>query len=164
MRMNLKIESLVEEIIDARNHQIEPQVEKIKEMLAKGCDVDGKDKNGNTLLHLVAVNGNIRMYNTVQEGEYNMPAKKFDAEYLIQNFSPNPLIKNNEGLTPAMLAAKHKQTSLWQMLSSYEQSFVATQIGSIMKEIMPHQNMHHSSKKRVLQATLRLLPNQRQRS
>ena len=125
-------------------------------MLSKGCDVNGQDKNGNTLLHLVAVTGSIRMYNTVQEGEYNMPQKNFDAEYLIKNFAPNPLIKNHDGLTPAMLAAQHKQTALWQLLSSYEQSFVATQIGAIMKELIPHQNLNQASRKRLFNAVAKL--------
>lgn len=156
MRMNIVIESLVEEIIDSKNHKIEPQIEKIKQMLSKGCDVNGQDKNGNTLLHLVAVTGSIRMYNTVQEGEYNMPQKNFDAEYLIKNFAPNPLIKNHDGLTPAMLAAQHKQTALWQLLSSYEQSFVATQIGAIMKELIPHQNLNQASRKRLFNAVAKL--------
>lgn len=161
--MNIVIEGLVEEIIDAKNHKIESQIEKIKNMLSKGCDVNGQDKLGNTLLHHVVSNGSIRMYNTVQEGEYNRPDKVFDAEYLIKNFSPNPLIKNHDGLTPAMMAAKHKQTSLWQILSSYEQSFVATQIGAIMKEIIPHQNMNVSSRKRILQAAQNLSVNNRHR-
>lgn len=156
MRMNIVIESLVEEITDSKNHKIEPQIEKIKQMLSKGCDVNGQDKNGNTLLHLVAVTGSIRMYNTVQEGEYNMPQKNFDAEYLIKNFAPNPLIKNHDGLTPAMLAAQHKQTALWQLLSSYEQSFVATQIGAIMKELIPHQNLNQASRKRLFNAVAKL--------
>lgn len=156
MRMNIVIESLVEEITDSKNHKIEPQIEKIKQMLSKGCDVNGQDKNGNTLLHLVAVTGSIRMYNTVQEGEYNMPQKNFDAEYLIKNFAPNPLIKNHDGLTPAMLAARHKQTALWQLLSSYEQSFVATQIGAIMKELIPHQNLNQASRKRLFNAVAKL--------
>lgn len=156
MRMNIVIESLVEEITDSENHKIEPQIEKIKQMLSKGCDVNGQDKNGNTLLHLVAVTGSIRMYNTVQEGEYNMPQKNFDAEYLIKNFAPNPLIKNHDGLTPAMLAAQHKQTALWQLLSSYEQSFVATQIGAIMKELIPHQNLNQASRKRLFNAVAKL--------
>ncbi|MBR6730751.1 MAG: ankyrin repeat domain-containing protein [Alphaproteobacteria bacterium] len=154
--MNIVIESLVEEITDSENHKIEPQIEKIKQMLSKGCDVNGQDKNGNTLLHLVAVTGSIRMYNTVQEGEYNMPQKNFDAEYLIKNFAPNPLIKNHDGLTPAMLAAQHKQTALWQLLSSYEQSFVATQIGAIMKELIPHQNLNQASRKRLFNAVAKL--------
>lgn len=156
MRMNIVIESLVEEITDSKNHKIEPQIEKIKQMLSKGCDVNGQDKNGNTLLHLVAVTSSIRMYNTVQEGEYNMPQKNFDAEYLIKNFAPNPLIKNHDGLTPAMLAAQHKQTALWQLLSSYEQSFVATQIGAIMKELIPHQNLNQASRKRLFNAVAKL--------
>lgn len=156
MRMNLKIESLVEKLQDARNHKIEPEIEGIKELLSKGCDVDGQDRNGNTLLHHVVMNGIIRMYNSVQEGTYNQPAKKFDAEYLVKNFSPNPLIKNHDGLTPAMLAAKHHQTQLWQMLSSYEQSFVANQVGTIMEEIISHQALHLSARKRVLQAAVKL--------
>ena len=164
MRMNITIESLVEEITDKRNHQIEPQIEKIKNLLSKGCDVDGQDKHGNTLLHHVVTSGSIRMYNTVQEGEYNMPQKTFDAEYLIKNFSPNPLIKNHDGLTPAMVAAKHKQTTLWQLLSSYEQSFVASQIGGIMKEIIQHQNLNVCSRTRVLQAAQKLVANNRTRS
>lgn len=127
MRMNIKIESLLEEIVQAKNHMIDSQIETIKKLLSKGCDVNGQDKNGNTLLHLVAVNGNIRMYNTVQEGEYNRPDKKFDVEYLVKHFDPNPLVRNHDGMTPAMLAAKHKQTAVWQFLTAYTQAFVAEQ-------------------------------------
>ena len=75
---------------------------------------------------------------------------------MIKNFAPNPLIKNHDGLTPAMLAAQHKQTALWQLLSSYEQSFVATQIGAIMKELIPHQNLNQASRKRLFNAVAKL--------
>ena len=62
------------------------------------------------------------------------------------------------------MAAKHKQTALWQLLSSYEQSFVASQIGAIMKEIIPHQNINVCSRNRVLQAAQKLAVNNRTRS
>ena len=99
-----------------------PQVNKLKHLLEKGiCDVNAKNSDGNTLLHIAVKSGNLRGHNTIQEGNLN-PENMFDIAYLTGRFNPNPFIKNNQGMTPGMLAAHLKLTSAWQFFVHFSQA------------------------------------------
>ncbi len=132
-KMNIVIEKALKEINALPFQKILPQVDKIKEMLEKGCDVNGQDANGDTLLHLVVKSGQFRGHNTIESGDNVNPRPQnvLDIAYLLK-YHPNPLIENNQGLTPAMLAAQLKQTAEWQFLSSYEQKYIAEETANVL--------------------------------
>ena len=118
-KMNIRIEQALKEIETLPFQKILPQVNKIKELLSKGCDVDGQDANGDTLLHIAVKSGQLRGHNTIEAGDNQNPRPEnvLDVAYLLR-FNPNPLIENKQGLTPSMLAAQKKLTAEWQFLSS----------------------------------------------
>ena len=142
---------MTDEMLDVL-HEIEtkpfqhilPQVNKLKHLLEKGiCDVNAKNSDGNTLLHIAVKSGNLRGHNTVQykteqEGGPT-PENVFDIAYLTAHFEPNPFIKNNQGMTPGMLAAHLKLTSAWQFLSSYERVYEAKCQAMILNAIYEDQ-------------------------
>ncbi len=103
-------------------------------MLEKGCDVNGQDANGDTLLHILVKSGQFRGHNTIEAGDNQNPRPQnvLDSAYLLK-YRPNPLIENNQGLTPAMLAAQLKQTAEWQFLSSYEQKYIARETARLLR-------------------------------
>ena len=132
-KMNIRIEKVLKEIEELPFQKILPQVNKIKELLGKGCDVDGQDANGDTLLHIAVKSGQLRGHNTIESGDNQNPRPEnvFDVAYLLQ-FNPNPLIENKQGLTPSMLAAQKKLTTEWQFLSSYEQKYIAKETANVL--------------------------------
>ncbi len=135
-RMNLQIETALKQIESMPFQNILPQVNKIKELLARGCDVDGQDANGDTLLHILVKSGQFRGHNTIEAGDNKKPRPEnvFDISYLLK-YNPNPLIENKQGLTPAMLAAHLKLTTEWQFLSSYEQKYVAKETANVLSSL-----------------------------
>ena len=136
-KMNIKIERALREIEKLPFQQILPQVNLIKEQLAKNCDVDGQNANGDTLLHIAVKSGQLRGFNTIEAGDNQNPRPEnvFDLAYLVKNFNPNPLIENNQGMTPSMLAAHLKLTSEWQFLSSYEQKYMARETSKALNAL-----------------------------
>lgn len=132
-KMNIVIERALKEINALPFQEILPQVNKIKEMLEKGCDVNGQDANGDTLLHILVKSGQFRGHNTIEAGDNQNPRPQnvLDSAYLLK-YRPNPLIENNQGLTPAMLAAQLKQTAEWQFLSSYEQKYITEETARVL--------------------------------
>ena len=132
-KMNIRIEQALKEIETVPFQKILPQVNKIKELLLKGCDVDGQDANGDTLLHIAVKSGQLRGHNTIESGDNQNPRPEnvLDVAYLLR-FNPNPLIENKQGLTPSMLAAQKKLTAEWQFLSSYEQKYIAKETANVL--------------------------------
>ena len=132
-KMNIRIEKALKEIEELPFQKILPQVTKIKELLGKGCDVDGQDANGDTLLHIAVKSGQLRGHNTIESGDNVNPRPEnvLDVAYLLR-FNPNPLIENKQGLTPSMLAAQKKLTAEWQFLSSYEQKYIAKETAKVL--------------------------------
>lgn len=124
-KMDSALLQVLQEIEKKPFQQILPQVNQLKSLLEKDkYSVDAQNADGDTLLHIVVKSGNLRGHNTIQEGNLN-PENMFDIAYLTGRFNPNPFIKNNQGMTPSMLAAHLKLTSAWQFLSSYERSYEA---------------------------------------
>ena len=140
-KMNDIMKGILKEIETKPFQQILPQVNKLKYLLKDGkCDVDGQNSDGDTLLHIAVKSGNLRGHNTAQykteqEGGAT-PENVFDIAYLTAHFTPNPFIKNNQGMTPSMLAAHLKLTSAWQFLSSYEHSYEAKCQAKILADIL----------------------------
>lgn len=127
-RMDKEIETVLNDIEKLPFTQITPQVNRLKSLLESDKNnVNAQNVDGDTLLHFVVKSGNLRGHNTAQyktqqEGGAT-PENVFDIAYLTAHFEPNPFIKNNQGMTPSMLAAHLKLTSAWQFLSSYERSY-----------------------------------------
>lgn len=132
-RMNDEIEQVLTEIKQKPFQQILPQVNKLKQLL-KSHDVNGQDANGDTLLHIVVKSDHFRGHNTIQEGN-EKPENVFDLAYLTNHFSPNPFVRNNQGMTPAMLASHLKLTSSWQFLNSYERSYIVRSPSRVIEKI-----------------------------
>ena len=132
-KMNIRIEKALKEIEELPFQRILPQVNKIKELLEKGCDVDGQDANGDTLLHIAVKSAQLRGHNTIESGDNQNPRPEnvLDVAYLLR-FNPNPLIENKQGLTPSMLATQKKLTAEWQFLSSYEQKYIAKETANVL--------------------------------
>ena len=133
-KMNIKIEACLTAISQKEYHQIQAEVSKIQELLEKGCNVDGQNKDGDTLLHATLNNFSLRGHNAVETSEKRFE-NVMDTFYLISKYHPNPLITNNQGLTPAMLAARLKHTAEWQLLSSYETAYVAKQTARMIQSM-----------------------------
>ena len=133
-KLNIRIEKELANIDSEKLNytQLTEPVLEIKKLIEeKGCDVDGQNKDGDTLLHIVLKNGKIRTHNTVCDGQLRF-SDVLDANYLVTKHHPNPFIKNKDGLTPSMLAAKLKLTAEWQFLSSYEQAYTAEHTGRVL--------------------------------
>lgn len=115
-------------------------VRQIKTMLDKGADINTADDNGNTLLHLIVSNKNLRAYRAYinQSLGMNQEAKALymlDLPTLITNYRPNPFILNKNGLTASFLAAQNNFTQENAMLLSYENLYQATQNASSFQAI-----------------------------
>ena len=121
-KMNIKIEKALKEIENLPFQKIAPHFLQIKDLLSFGCDVNGQTVNGDTLLHIAVRSDQLRGHNTIAEGNMQ-PDNMLDVAYLISRYTPNPFITNNQGMTPAMLAAHLKLTSVWQFLTSYEHAY-----------------------------------------
>lgn len=138
-KMTNEMLDVLQEIETKPFQQILPQINKVKSLLENNkCDVNDQNSDGDTLLHIAVKSGNLRGHNTIQEGELK-PENMFDIAYLTGRFNPNPFIKNNQGMTPGMLAAHLKLTSAWQFLSSYERSYEAKCQAAILKSIYEDQ-------------------------
>lgn len=134
-KMDSALLQVLQEIETKSFQQILPQVNQLKSLLEKDkYSVDAQNADGDTLLHIVVKSGNLRGHNTIQEGNLN-PENMFDIAYLTGRFNPNPFIKNNQGMTPSMLAAHLKLTSAWQFLSSYERSYEVKCQAEILREL-----------------------------
>lgn len=131
--MNIKLENVLKNIEELPFQNILPQVNEIKALLAKGCDVDGQDANGDTLLHVLVKSGQFKGHNTIESGDNKNPRpyNVLDINYLLQ-YRPNPFIENKQGLTPAMLAANKKETTAWQLLTAYEQKYAAEHTAEVL--------------------------------
>lgn len=144
------MKGILKEIETKPFQQILPQVNKLKYLLKGGkCDVDGQNSDGDTLLHIVVKSGNLRGHNTIQEGEMK-PENMFDIAYLTGSFNPNPFIKNKKGMTPSMLAAHLKLTSVWQFLTSYEHVYKAKYQEKILEKILSQGNNLNEKQKYYL--------------
>ncbi len=138
--MNSILLGVLNEIETLPFQQILPQVNQLKSLLETDkYNVDAQNTDGDTILHIVVKSGNLRGHNTVQykteqEGGPT-PENVFDIAYLTGHFNPNPFIKNNQGMTPSMLAAHLKLTSAWQFLSSYERAYEAKCQAEILGEL-----------------------------
>ena len=162
---------MTDEMLDVL-HEIEtkpfqhilPQVNKLKHLLEKGiCDVNDQNSDGNTLLHIAVKSGNLRGYNTIQEGNLKLE-NMVDIAYLTAHFEPNPFIKNNQGMTPGMLAAHLKLTSSWQFLSSYERSYEAKCQAAILKSIYEDQIRMQDTNLYILWSNIKKLRGQHTRN
>lgn len=147
-RLNIRIEKELAKIDEPKYNytEITEPVLAIKKMLENGCDVDGQDANGDTLLHIVLKHGKIRCHNTVREGEYGAIQDVLDINYLLTRHKPNPFIKNKDGLTPSMLASRLKLTAEWQLLSSYEQAYMAEHTGRVLQGLFTLANLNLQTK------------------
>ncbi|MBQ9090476.1 MAG: ankyrin repeat domain-containing protein [Alphaproteobacteria bacterium] len=117
-KINIRIEKALKEIESLPFQQIGQQVAFIKDLLQSGCDINGQDANGDTLLHIAVRSDQLRGHNTIAEG--NMQQDDMLDVAFLSRLNPNPFIQNKQGMTPAMLAAHLKLTSVWQFLTSYE--------------------------------------------
>ena len=139
-QMNSILSDVLNEIEKLPFQQILPQINKLKSLLEKDkYNVNAQNMDGDTLLHIAVKSGNLRGHNTVQykteqEGGPT-PENVFDIAYLTGRFNPNPFIKNNQGMTPSMLAAHLKLTSAWQFLSSYERAYEVKCQAEILREL-----------------------------
>ena len=131
--MDFQLAKTLKEIENTPFQHILPQVNKIKALLQNGCNVNGQNENGDTLLHILVKSGQFRGHNTIEAGDNQNPRPEnvLDLAYLMQ-YHPNPLIENKQGLTPAMLAAQLKQTSEWQFLTAYEQKYTAQETAQVL--------------------------------
>ena len=162
-KMTNEILNVLQEIEIEPFQQILPQVNKLKYLLEKEvCDVNAQNSDGDTLLHIAVKSGNLRGHNTIQEGNLN-PENMFDLAYLTGRFNPNPFIKNNQGMTPSMLAAHLKLTSAWQFLSSYERSYEAKCQAAIFDAIYEDQIRMQDTNLRILWSNTRKLRGQHTR-
>lgn len=99
----------------------------IKKALQMGADINIKDKDGNTLLHIVAGSKKVKTYNayihmTLETHDKFREEYSLDLANIISKYKPNPFVKNNQGFTPSFVAAMNNQTKESQMLLSYESS------------------------------------------
>lgn len=164
-KMDSALLQVLQEIEAKPFQQILPQVNQLKSLLEKDkYSVDAQNADGDTLLHIVVKSGNLRGHNTIQykteqEGGAT-PENVFDIAYLTGHFNPNPFIKNNQGMTPGMLAAHLKLTSAWQFLSSYERSYEAKCQAKIFDAIYEDQIRMQDTNLRILWSNTRKLRGQ----
>ena len=162
-KMDSALLQVLQEIETKSFQQILPQVNQLKSLLEKDkYSVDAQNAVGDTLLHIVVKSGNLRGHNTIQEGNLN-PENMFDIAYLTGRFDPNPFIKNNQGMTPSMLAAHLKLTSAWQFLSSYERSYEAKCQAAIFDAIYEDQIRMQDTNLGILWSNTRKLRGQHTR-
>ena len=127
---NALLKAALKEFDDKPYTECETAVSNIKTALKNGADVNLQDKNGNTLLHIVAGSKKIKTYNAYIHMTLETHAK-FKEEYtldlplLIGQYNPNPFIKNNQGLTASFVAAMNDLKKESQMVIAYESAYKA---------------------------------------
>ncbi len=93
----------------------------VKDLLAKGQDVNSKDDKGNTLLHYVVSNETVRALSEEgrKEGDYT---HVIDVPFMIASYQKklNPFVMDENGFTPSCLAAYYGNTKDHGMLLSLE--------------------------------------------
>lgn len=134
IKMDTQIDECLSQIERMPYQRIKPLVKEIQSRLENSADVNGQNKIGDTLLHVVLNNFVLRSHNTIEASRFS-PENVLDVLYLTTQHKPNPFIKNNQGLTPSMLAAELKHTAEWQLLSSYENVYLAQQNAKLMANL-----------------------------
>lgn len=124
-KMKPEMAKIINEMYQLPFNKIQPSIQAIKKLLNEGHDVDAQNEKGDTLLHVALNCFALRGGNTIQAGLPNERETVLDVLYLTTKHHPNPFIKNNDNLTPSMLAAQTRLTNEWQMLSSYERAYQA---------------------------------------
>ena len=132
--MKLEMAKIVNEMYQLPFNKIQPSIQSIRRLLSEGHDIDAQNEKGDTLLHVALNCFNLRGANTIQAGLPNERDNVLDILYLTTQHRPNPFIKNNDNMTPSMVAAQLRLTNEWQLLSSYEQSYQAEKQNFIAKE------------------------------
>ncbi len=107
----------------------------LKELLAEGTEVDHRNFNGETVLHVAASRGDLAMVKylvgagadvNAQTGKKWQPihhAMRFDhpavANYLIKH-NASPLTKTSDGLSALELAKESKKTAMQNIIKKYK--------------------------------------------
>ena len=124
-QMKPEMAKIVKDMYQLPFNKIQPSIQAIKKLLKEGHDIDAQNEKGDTLLHVALNCFALRGGNTIQAGLPNERETVLDVLYLTTKHHPNPFIKNNDNLTPSMLAAQTRLTNEWQILSSYERLYQA---------------------------------------
>lgn len=133
-KMKPEMAKIVNEMYQLPFNKIQESIQSVRRLLKEGHDINAQNEKGDTLLHVVLNCFPLRGGNTIQAGLPNERENVLDVLYLTTQYHPNPFIKNNDNMTPSMVAAQLRHTNEWQLLSSYEQSYQAEKQDLIAKE------------------------------
>lgn len=105
-----------------------PTILNIKNLLAKGANINSTDENSNTLLHHIISSHTIKAYNAyVKENLQANPIEKtkylLDLSTVLSSYLPNPFIKNKEGKTAFDLATDNRLKKEAKTLAAYENAY-----------------------------------------
>ena len=110
--------------------QIAQNIHNIKQLLYKGADINSKDSNGDTLLHIIVSSKELKTYNAYIAHNLQVnPSEKtkylLDLSTVLSDNLPNPFIKNKDGMTALDIAIKKQLKNEIKTLTAYENAYVS---------------------------------------